>query len=109
MLSSLTEVSVIDCAHQNTVLARANLDIEPQFLHLGPMHFAVGINNSIQYYRYLAESAGAKNTIKQVCKREYFGSVDQVCMNEIWTAVLADGKVTLHLIEDSSQTDVKFP
>jgi len=30
-------------------------------------------------------------------------------MNEIWTAVLADGKVTLHLMEDSNQQDIKFP
>lgn len=112
MLSSLTEVQVIDVARSNTIIAKANLDMEPQFLHLGPMHFAIGMNNSIQYYRYVTEQEGrhnSKNSIKQVCKREYFGSIKQVCMNELWTAVLAEGKVTLHMIEDSSQPDIKFP
>ena len=44
-----------------------------------------------------------------MCKREYFGTIKMVCMNDHWTAVLAEGKVTLHLLEDESQADVKFP
>jgi WD repeat-containing protein 19 len=30
-------------------------------------------------------------------------------MNDVWTAVLSDGKVTLHLINESESTDIKFP
>ena len=52
ILSSLTEISVIDCAKNNMVIAKADLEIEPSFLNLGPNHFAVGINNSIWYYRW---------------------------------------------------------
>lgn len=52
LLSSLTEISVVDCVSNNMVVAKANLDIEPTFLALGSYHFAVGINNSIWYYRW---------------------------------------------------------
>lgn len=35
LLSSLTEVSIVDCAKNNMIVAKANLDIEPTFLTLG--------------------------------------------------------------------------
>jgi WD repeat-containing protein 19 len=52
LLSSLTEVSIVDCVKNNMIVAKSNLDIEPTFLTLGPYHFAVGINDSIYYYRW---------------------------------------------------------
>ena len=30
-------------------------------------------------------------------------------MNDVWTAVLSEGKVSLHLIEDESAPDIRFP
>lgn len=50
LLSSLTEVSIVDTSRNNMIVAKANLDIEPSFLNVGPCHFAVGLNNSIWYY-----------------------------------------------------------
>ena len=50
LLSSLTEISVVDCAQNNMVIAKTELEIEPGFVRLGPFHFAVGINSSIWYY-----------------------------------------------------------
>lgn len=35
LLSSLTEVSIVDCNKNNMIVAKANLDIEPTFLTLG--------------------------------------------------------------------------
>ena len=52
LLSSLTEVSVVDCVKNNMIVAKVDLDIEPTFLTMGSYHFAVGINNSIWYYRW---------------------------------------------------------
>ena len=52
LLSSLTEISVVDCSKNNMVVAKAELKIEPTFMHLGPVHFAVGINSSIFYYKW---------------------------------------------------------
>ena len=47
-------------------------------------------------------------------KREYFGSIKQVAMNEQWTAVLSEGKVSLHMVEPedfngSVPDDRRFP
>ena len=30
-------------------------------------------------------------------------------MNDVWTAVLSEGKVSLHLIEDETAPDIRFP
>ena len=43
------------------------------------------------------------------CKREYFGTIKQVVMNDVWTAVLSEGKVSLHPVEDESAPDIRFP
>ena len=55
LLSSLTEISVVDCTRNNMIVSKTELDIEPTFLTLGPNHFAVGINNSIWYYKWRNE------------------------------------------------------
>ena len=54
---------------------------------------------------------GAQSTpgvINLSCKREYFGTIKQVVMNDVWTAVLSEGKVSLHLIEDESAPDLRI-
>jgi hypothetical protein len=45
LLSSLTEISVIDCVKNNMIVAKANLDVEPQYIALGGYHFAAGANS----------------------------------------------------------------
>jgi len=52
LLSSLTEVSVIDCARNNMVIGKTELEIEPQHIGIGPDHLAVGANDSVWYYRW---------------------------------------------------------
>lgn len=52
LLSSLTEVSIIDCARNNMIVGKAELDIEPHHINIGPDHFAVGINDTVWYYRW---------------------------------------------------------
>jgi len=47
--------------------------------------------------------------VSLVCKRDYFGTIKQVCMNDIWTAVLSDGIVSIHMIENSNGDDFKLP
>jgi len=93
LLSSLTEVSVIDTVNNNSVIAKMDLEIEPGFIHLGQQHFAVGINSSIWYYRWRADAYGQVDSkgVSLVCKRDYFGTIKSVCLNDVWTAVLSDG------------------
>ena len=103
---------MVDCAKSNQVIAKTELEIEPSFLELGHSHVAVGINNQIWYYRWRSTHSPEPEPIDAanlVCKREHFGTIKQVVMNDTWTAVLSDGKVALHCIEDQSQNDIKFP
>lgn len=110
LLSGLTEISVVDCAKNNMIVAKGNLEVEPSFVNIGPIHFAVGINNQIWYYRWRQPGYDNKmNAVQLVCKREYFGTIKQVVLNERWTAVLSEGKVSLHMIEDQSGNDRRFP
>jgi hypothetical protein len=94
------------------VIAKMELEIEPGFINLGSQHFAVGINSSIWYYRWRTDSFRSddiKSDVALVCKRDYFGTIKQVCMNDIWTAVLSDGIVSIHMIENSNGDDFKLP
>jgi len=45
LLSSLTEVSVIDCSRNNMIIGKAEVEIEPHHISIGPDHFAIGIND----------------------------------------------------------------
>lgn len=102
LLSSLTEISVVDCVKNNMIVAKTTLDTEPSFLTLGNYHFAAGVNSSIWYYRWRQPGMEGKlQIVSSVCKRDYFGTIKQTVMNDQWTAVLTDGKVTLHMIEDT--------
>jgi len=52
LLSSLTEVSVVDCSRNNMIVGKMEMEIEPHHLNIGPDHFAVGINDSVWFYRW---------------------------------------------------------
>jgi len=88
-----------------------DLEIEPGFVQLGQQHFAVGINSSIWYYRWRQDAFGQVDLkgVTLVCKRDYFGTIKSVCLNDTWTAVLSDGVVTLHMIETQNGDDFKLP
>ena len=77
LLSSLTEVSVIDCHKGNICLAKTALEIEPSFLKLGPLHFAVGVNSTISYYRWRQSEVftNKKSRATEVMQRDYFGTI----------------------------------
>lgn len=52
LLSSLTEISVVDCVKNNMIVAKANLELEPSFIALGGYHFSAGSNSQVWYYRW---------------------------------------------------------
>ena len=52
LLSSLTEVSVVDCSRNNMIIGKTELEIEPAHINIGPDHFAVGMNDGVWYYRW---------------------------------------------------------
>lgn len=75
LLSSLTEVSVVDCTKNNQVVAKTDLECEPTFLNMGIQHFAVGINNQVWYYKWRSLVGDQEEGCMLVCKREHFGTV----------------------------------
>jgi WD repeat-containing protein 19 len=60
LLSSLTEVSVVDCVKNNMIVAKMNLEVEPSFLTLGGYHLAAGANSSIWLYKWRQEGYEGK-------------------------------------------------
>ncbi|CAG0921516.1 unnamed protein product [Notodromas monacha] len=76
------------------------LDVEPTFLGIGPTHYAAGMNNRVWFYALgppdkVSGGLGAKRFVKD---KEYAGNVTSVKLNEVYAAVLHDGKVLLHLV-----------
>ena len=110
ILTSLSEISIFDCVNKNALTTRLLLEIEPATLKLAEEHLAVASANMILYYRWaIAKGHHPLPEPKLICKRDYFGTIKQIVLNEKWTAVLSDGKCTLHLIESEGVDDKRFP
>lgn len=113
LMSSLTEVSVIDCSRNNMIVGKCELEVEPQHINIGPDHFAVGANDGVWFYRW--RPIGASNNLisnshsQLVCKRDYMSNVKKVVMNDMWAAALTDGQVFVHQIQDDMEQMRRFP
>ncbi|KRX03337.1 hypothetical protein PPERSA_05695 [Pseudocohnilembus persalinus] len=101
VLSGFTEVQIFDTSRQgNNLITMVMLSSEPNFVTLGPYHVVAGINNMVWYYMWLDQKRnGVIKGGDLVQKRDYYGSVKQVCVNGYWAAVLADNKCILHPID----------
>ncbi|EAR82687.2 WD40 repeat protein (macronuclear) [Tetrahymena thermophila SB210] len=113
VLSSFTEVSIVDTSRINQIqnVSSINLETEPGFLSLGLYHLAAGINNNVWYYLWLDQKRnGIIKGGEMIQKRDYLGSVKDIRLNEFWAAVLTDGKCILHTIQPNNNVkDQKFP
>ncbi|XP_043289722.1 WD repeat-containing protein 19 isoform X2 [Venturia canescens] len=97
LLSSLTEVIV----HLYTLDKEKpephviNTIIEPSILAVGPIHVGVALNNRALYW----ELSNEKYDTSVHFERDYLATVDSIKLNEIYAAVLFDGKMQLHTIK----------
>ncbi|XP_039203284.1 WD repeat-containing protein 19 isoform X1 [Crotalus tigris] len=91
-LTSLLEVTVANYI-ENEPPIRVSVEVEPNFIAVGPYHLAVGMNNRAWFY-VLGESR-----VKKLKDMEYLGTVASICLNSDYAAALFDGKVQLHMIE----------
>jgi WD repeat-containing protein 19 len=76
------------------IIGKTDLEVEPQHIAIGPDHLAVGINDSVWYYRWRpigANEITSQSMIQLVGKREYMGVVKKVEMNDVWVAALTEG------------------
>lgn len=109
ILSSLTEVSLYNY-DPNKILTKLvpviiKLEVEPNFIAVGPFHLAVGMNNRIWFYDLTKPQPGAENIPLLITEKQYLGSIKNVKLNSEYAAVLFERKIQLHLIEKYSETD----
>lgn len=96
LLSSLTEVSVVDCSRNNMIIGKTELEVEPHHISIGAEHFAIGINDGVWFYRWRPVGASGDSLIggsefQLVNKRDYPGTIKKVALNDSWAACLSDG------------------
>ncbi|XP_064190994.1 WD repeat-containing protein 19 [Anguilla rostrata] len=91
-LTSLLEVTVANQVEGESPIA-VEVEVEPNFIGVGPDHVAVGMNNRAWFY---ALGDGGVEKLKDT---EYLGTVASMCLNSDYAAALFEGKVQLHMIE----------
>lgn len=91
-LSSLSEVCIKDIISDQLV-ARFEISIEPSFVCLGSRFAAVGLNNSVAFYKF------SKGSGKLLGQKTYKGSVQSVKISSSYAAILHSGSISLQLIE----------
>ena len=64
LMSTLTDIQVVDCARNNMICAKGALPVEPNFMNIGPYHLAMGINNQVWYFKWRV--AGQDNQVQQM-------------------------------------------
>eukprot|EP00794_Sanderia_malayensis_P019431 gene19431-21353_t len=94
-LTSLREVTVIDEVNQERQM-KVPTQIEPTFMAVGPYHLAVGMNNRVWICSFDEHGPSAFKD------REYLGSIEQICLNDDYIAVLFENKVQIHLIDNEA-------
>ncbi|XP_063074275.1 WD repeat-containing protein 19 isoform X2 [Engraulis encrasicolus] len=97
-LTSLLEVTVANPVEGETPVAVA-VDVEPNFIAVGPFHVAVGMNNRAWFYAF------GDNGVERLKDTEYLGTVVSMCVNADYAAALFEGKVQLHTIEGEEQEE----
>uniref|UniRef100_A0AAZ3PSY4 Anaphase-promoting complex subunit 4 WD40 domain-containing protein n=1 Tax=Oncorhynchus tshawytscha TaxID=74940 RepID=A0AAZ3PSY4_ONCTS len=101
-LTSLLEVTVSNRVEGEAPVAVA-VEVEPNFIAVGPYHVAVGMNNRAWFYA-LGDSG-----VERLKDMEYLGTIATMCLNSEYAAALFEGKVQLHMcvsLHVSSQSGV---
>merc|ERR1719183_3205799 len=83
--------------HKRSLPGTIEVEIEPSFIALGPTHMAVGMNNRVWYYN-CSPNSGRYDLNKE---KEYLSTVEQVVLGYNCAAVLCNGQMHLHMIEEA--------
>uniref|UniRef100_A0AAZ3RE21 WD repeat domain 19 n=1 Tax=Oncorhynchus tshawytscha TaxID=74940 RepID=A0AAZ3RE21_ONCTS len=94
-LTSLLEVTVSNRVEGEAPVAVA-VEVEPNFIAVGPYHVAVGMNNRAWFYA-LGDSG-----VERLKDMEYLGTIATMCLNSEYAAALFEGKVQLHMVRRGS-------
>lgn len=109
ILTNLSEVSIYnfdpDTQNYRSLLTRPNLvalELEPDFIGVGPSHLACGLNNHVTFYDL---GKTPRDAVLQLGTREFNSQVTDIKLNETLCSVLCGGQIMLQTIE--SQSDLK--
>lgn len=101
VLTNLSEVSIYnfdpDVQGYRNQLARPSvvtLELEPDFISVGPLHLACGLNNHVVFY-----DLGKHDQALQLDTREFHSQVSNIKMTDTLCSVLCGGQVILQTIE----------
>eukprot|EP00912_Choanoflagellata_sp_UC4_P001161 UC4_evm1s724 len=114
-LTSLQEITISNKINgENPV--KLQVDLEPSFVAVGPIHVACGMNSLVWFYA-TSEPGAPPELVSSRDGKEYLGTVLDISLNSDYAAVLHEpGKVQLHMIElspdmggDESRYSKMFP
>lgn len=101
VLTNLSEVSIYNFdpdtpgyRNQLTRPGTVTLDLEPDFISVGPFHLACGLNNHVIFYEL-----GKDDRILQLGTREFHSQVSDIKMNETLCSAFCGGQVILQAID----------
>ncbi|XP_055768737.1 WD repeat-containing protein 19 [Salvelinus fontinalis] len=97
-LTSLLEVTVSNRVEGEAPVA-VTVEVEPNFIAVGPYHVAVGMNNRAWFY------AMGDSGVERLKDMEYLGTIASMCLNSEYAAALFEGKVQLHMMEGEDQQE----
>ncbi|KAG7164498.1 WD repeat-containing protein 19-like [Homarus americanus] len=97
-LTSLLEVTIANIVEKEQPVT-VSVDVEPNFLGVGPYHLMVGMNNRAWIYTLGEDSAALLRD------REYLGTITSVRVNSDYASVLYEGKIQFHLLEGETGED----
>lgn len=95
-LTSLSELCIKDIVTEE-IVANFEINVEPTFVSLGEKFAAVGLNNTLSFYKY------SRGTGKFLGEKSYKGSIQSVKIGKSYAAILHGGSISLQLIEYSEQ------
>ncbi|XP_060531606.1 WD repeat-containing protein 19 isoform X2 [Cylas formicarius] len=101
ILSSLTEIGLYNYTPDKSKLTPIfiNLESEPSFIAVGQYHLAAGLNNRVWFYDLTKPDPDIEDMPLKLTDRQYLGGVSNVKLNPEYAAVLFEGKIQLHMIE----------
>lgn len=101
VLTNLSEISIYNFdpdvkgyRNQLTKPSRVTLELEPDFISVGPAHLACGLNNHVVFY-----DLGKNDRALQLNTREFHSQVSNIKMTDTMCAVLCGGQLILQTIE----------
>jgi WD repeat-containing protein 19 len=101
VLSSLTEVSIFECASYARPLATVRLENEPTLLALSSSHIAASQGPHLWLYAW--SETDSKTSATVTSKRDCRGNITQLGLNSNWVAYLIDSRVMLQSITGDEQ------